>query len=181
MSNNWELKGSEPLADLKLFRARFDYMQNPRNGFTQKMIVLESPDAANIVALTKDQHLLFVNQYRFGISEAILELPGGLVDAGESHEVAAARELKEETGYTGEKWQYLGKIPSNPVFMTNWIHHWLAEEVECTSALHLDDGEALEVVKMPLAEVRSRLLAGHFMHPHTVNALLLFFAKMKTF
>ncbi|MBK7870951.1 MAG: NUDIX hydrolase [Saprospiraceae bacterium] len=173
----WERVSSEKLGDLKLFSARFDLMKNPRNGLTQKMIVLEGPDAANIVAVTNDQQILFVSQFRFGTSENMLELPGGIVDPGENHNQAALRELREETGYSGEHWTYLGNISSNPVFMTNRIHHYLAENVEQTHELHLDMGEDLKVELMPLAEVFQRWKSGFFRHPHTVNALLLFFVK----
>jgi ADP-ribose pyrophosphatase len=177
----WQRVRSELLADLKLFRARFDFMKNPRNGATDRMIVLETPDAANVVAITKDQQMLFVEQYRFGISQRTLELPGGIVDMGEDQAVAAQRELREETGYTGSQWQYLGKIASNPVFMTNYIHHHLAEEVEQTHELHLDEGEALEVITMPVSEVFQRFREGWFQHPHTVNALVLYFAEKQYF
>lgn len=141
------------------------------------MIVLESPDAANVVAVTKDEHILFVQQYRFGIHAETLELPGGIVDAGEDHATAALRELREETGYTSQHWQHLGSVPSNPVFMTSYIHHHLAEDVEWTDVLKLDEGEALEVVKLPMQEVFQRWRQGGFGHPHTLTALMLFFVK----
>ncbi len=173
---DWECVRSETLADLRLFRARFDWMKNPRNGAVQQMIVLDSPDAANVVALTTEQQLLFVQQYRFGTSKSLLELPGGLVNTDEPREAAAQRELREETGYTGGQWHYLGSIPSNPVFMTNHIHHYLAEGVSLTDPLQLDEGEDLIVVAFPIEEVFQSWRAGAFQHPHTVNALLLFFA-----
>jgi 8-oxo-dGTP pyrophosphatase MutT (NUDIX family) len=177
MTAEWQRLRSEPLADLKLFRARFDYMKNPRNGATDPMIVLEGPDAANVVAVTPDEQLLFVQQYRFGIQAPTLELPGGIVDAGEDHATAARRELREETGYTSQHWQHLGSIASNPVFMDNYTHHHLAENAEWTDALQLDEGEALELVQMPVREVFEHWKAGRFQHPHTVNALLLFFVN----
>lgn len=173
----WELIRSEPVDDLKLFRARFDYMKNPRNGLSQRMVVLESSDAANIVAITKDEQMIFVKQYRVGIHAETLELPGGIVDPGEDHTTAAQRELREETGYTGGTWSYLGKIASNPVFMNNYTHHYFTENVMLTDTLKLDEGEAVDVVTMPIVEVFQRWRQGDFDHPHTVNALLLFFAQ----
>ncbi|MCB0579038.1 MAG: NUDIX hydrolase, partial [Phaeodactylibacter sp.] len=173
----WQLLRQEPGPDLKLFRARYDEMRNPRNGRTSKMIILEAEDSVNVVPLTADGKILFVRQYRFGIGSHTLELPGGIVDPGEGHRQAAERELREETGYAGGQWAYLGKIASNPVFMDNYIHHWVARGVEATAAQQLDEGEEVEVVPLAEEEARRRLLQGEIQHPHAVNALLLFFYK----
>ena len=172
----WQKIRSEPGPDLKLFRARFDWMRNPRNGKEEKMIILAGADSVNVVALTPDGEMLFVRQYRFGIEDYTLELPGGIVDAGEDPGSAARRELAEETGFTATDWSPLGKVASNPVFMDSYIHHWLAKNVQLTQDLVLDDGEEVETIRLSVAEARRMLFAGEFQHPHTVNALLLFFS-----
>ena len=171
----WQCLSSKPGPDLKLFRVRFDQMQNPRNEAVEDMIILEAEDSANVVALTPEKEILFVRQYRFGIGEHTIELPGGIVDAGEIPMKGAQRELQEETGYTGSQWFYLGKIPSNPVFMDSWIHHWMVQNVELKMEQKLDSGEDVSIVKMPVEEVRQKLQTGFFQHPHTVTALVLFF------
>lgn len=171
----WTCVKSEQGPDLKLFTARFDYMLNPRNQVTERMIILASPDSVNVVPLTKTGEIIFVRQYRFGTRTYTLELPGGIVDPGEEHGVAAVRELQEETGYSSSSWEYLGKIGSNPVFMDSYVHHWLAKDVELTHETSLDDGEDVEWVALSIEEVKERLLLGSFQHPHAVNALLRFF------
>lgn len=176
-NNEWTCVRSEAGPDLKLFRARFDHMLNPRNGKTEKMIILESTDSVNVVPITQKGEILFVRQYRFGIGDYTLELPGGIVDPGEDHAPAAMRELREETGHTGSHWQYLGKVPSNPVFMDSYVHHWWVEGVEKTHDLTLDDGEDVELVAYPIDEVQRMLYAGEIQHPHAVNALMLYFGR----
>ncbi len=178
-SKGWKRIRSEYGPDLKLFRARFDFMQNPRNDKTERMIVLESSDSVNVLARTPDEQLLFVRQYRFGIEEYTLEVPGGIVDPGESPATAAIRELREETGHTGEDPIPLGKIGSNPVFQDSWIYHYLIRNAHPTHALQLDDGEEVEVISLPLSDVQRMLHNGDFLHPHTVSALLRFFAHQE--
>lgn len=173
----WQTLRQEPGPGLKLFNVRYDDMRNPRNGRTSRMVILEAEDSVNVVPLAADGKILFVRQYRFGIGAYTLELPGGIVDPGEEHRQAAERELREETGYAGGLWAYLGKIASNPVFMDSYIHHWAARGVVPVAAQQLDEGEEVEVVAMEQEEARRRLLSGEFQHPHTVNALLLFFYK----
>lgn len=177
---NWERLRSEPGPELKIFNARFDYMRNPRNQKVERMVVLESLDAANVVARrASDGSILFVEQFRFGIGKYTLELPGGMVDHGEAQDMAARRELLEEAGAEARSWHYLGEIPSNPVFQDSYIYHWLAEGVELIQDPVLDDGEEVYLHWLPEAEVRQRLYSGQFQHPHTVNALLLFFHHFK--
>ncbi|MEO1438670.1 MAG: NUDIX hydrolase, partial [Bacteroidota bacterium] len=115
---DWKTKHSEAGPDLKLFKARFDWVEHPRTGHEAKVVILESPDSANVIPITPEGRILLIRQYRFGIGAYTLELPGGLVNPDETaSQSAAARELLEETGYGGTNWHYLGAVPSNPVFM----------------------------------------------------------------
>ncbi len=173
----WRVVDTRPGYDLKLFASRFDIMENPRNGAIEPMIILESRDAANVVALTGDQEIILVRQFRFGTKTETLELPGGLIEGGEAVMPAAQRELQEETGYTSEQWSVLGKIASNPVFLDSYIHHLLALDVQLTHQPRLDPGEDIEVVLYPVPEVRRMLKQGTFEHPHTISGLVAFFFR----
>jgi|1048.fasta_scaffold87351_1 8-oxo-dGTP pyrophosphatase MutT (NUDIX family) len=175
-SQIWFIEKSEPGPDLKLFEARFDFIKNPRNGITEKKVILSGGNAVNVIALTSDNEIVLVRQYRFGTASYTLELPGGLVDPDESLVKAAERELEEETGYTcGEKLIPLGKIGQNPVFMDSYVHHFLALDVKLTKQQTLDAGENIEVILMPLEELKFRWQKGEIEHPHSVNALLRYF------
>lgn len=175
MSNNtskWVCIRTEEGADSGLFSIRYDYMRNPRNGEVFRMAVVESKDAVNVLPITPEGKIIMVKQYRFGIGEDTLELPGGLIEKGEEQETAGRRELREETGYTGGKWTYLGDIQSNPVFMNSKIFHWMAEGVTETEArLHLDAGEHIEVLALDKEQLFEALRLGKIKHPHVISAL----------
>lgn len=172
---SWIKEQSESGPHLKIFNVRFDHLRNPRNGKLGRVVVLESPDAANVVAIDKQQRLLFVRQYRFGIGHYTLELPGGMVDNGEAQEKAICRELREETGAAGGNWTYLGRIPSNPVFQDSYIYHWLAEGISLSETPQLDDEEEIFLEWLTASEAKALLLDGKLEHPHTVNGLMLYF------
>lgn len=168
---NWQLLKSEEGIEIPLFKIRYDFQKNKRNGKVIKALVLESQDSVNVIAVTPKQRILLVQQLRFGIQKETIELPGGLVDTGESHKQAAVRELQEETGFTSENWKYLGAVQSNPVFMNSKIHHWLALDVKQTAEIELDDGEAIDLLEIPIPKVQQLVQKEKIQHPHTLSAL----------
>ena len=175
---DWKIINTERSIDLKLFKAHFTHFQNPRNQKVERMIILEGGHSANVIAVTPGKDLLFVRQFRVGIQEETLELPGGIIDPGESADEAVRRELEEETGYQAREWVTLGKVASNPVFMDGYIHHFAALDVAPTGTLRLDDGEAIVPELLSIAETKKMLKGGLFQHPHTISALVLFFSKL---
>jgi 8-oxo-dGTP pyrophosphatase MutT (NUDIX family) len=167
----WERIASERGDDLLLFRRRHDSMRNPRTGEVLERLVLEAPDWVNVVPVTADGRLVCVRQYRFGTAAVELEIPAGIVDPGESHRAAAERELREETGYSSPRWSYLGAAASNPAFLDNMCHHWLAVDVTPTGRQQLDPGEDIAVETVPLDEVPRLVSEGALRHALVVSAL----------
>jgi 8-oxo-dGTP pyrophosphatase MutT (NUDIX family) len=167
----WKCERRVPGPDLKLFRARFDWLRNPRNSHTVKATVLEAPDWVNVIALTPAERVVVVHQYRFGTQETTTEIPAGIVEPGEKSGEAAIRELKEETGYTSEEWEYLGYVEPNPAFLDNQCHHWLARNVERTMSPEPDRGEDLLVREMNLEEIQREIAEGRFRHSLAITAL----------
>ena len=171
METSWETVRSEQGPHLVLFQARYDWVRNPRNARLMKAVVLQSGDWVNIVAVTPEQKVVVVRQYRFGVGKTTVEIPAGIMNAGETPEQAAIRELKEETGYTAARWKYLGWVEANPAFLNNLCHQWLALDAVKTSVPELDEGEEISVTELSLEEVHREIEQGHMRNSLTLLAL----------
>ncbi len=178
MQKNWKIIRSVAKESLRLFEVQYNYLINPRNEKEVEVVVLSGNDAVNVMAITTKNTVVMIKQYRFGINDYTVEIPGGLVDAGEDFLKAAQRELREETGYSGENWQYLGKIAQNPVFQDAYIHHYLLIDAEKTHPTEFDEAEDIQMIEMKLEEVKKGVQECAFQHPHTVSALVLGLQKM---
>ncbi len=156
----WKILRSEEGDELPIFKVRYDWMETPRNGAELKAVVLDVPDWVTVAAVTPDQQIVMVRQYRFGAAEFTTELPAGLVNPGEPHRDAAVRELREETGYTSNDWVYLGWVQPNPAYQNNRLHQWLARDVRLTAPRELDEGEDIEVSVLAMNQVRQEIAEG---------------------
>jgi len=140
------------------------------DGAEGEFIVLESPEWVNVVALTPQDEVVLVRQWRHGIGEVALEIPGGLVDPGESPARAAVRELAEETGYHASHWEPLAWVHPNPALFTNRCHTFLARGAVRRGAPHPDPHEEIEVLTLPLEEVPALIRRGGITHSLVLSA-----------
>jgi len=117
---------------------------SPRTGKEHDFYVLDSVNWVNVVAVTPDQKLVMIEQYRHGSNTVELEIPGGMMDAGETDPVATAvRELREETGYEGENARILGRVHANPAILTNTCFTVLVENCRLKHGVQFDYSEDL--------------------------------------
>ncbi len=158
----WETVESKVIADCRVFKVREDSAQNGTK--TGKFYVIENPDWVNVIAVTKDSEVVLIEQFRHGSGEIILEIPGGMIDGGESPETAARRELLEETGYSAEKFIFLGKSRPNPAINNNWLYHFAALNAEKTEDVKFDEHESALTKLFPLNEIPSQIKTGEITH-----------------
>jgi ADP-ribose pyrophosphatase len=138
-------------------------------------LVLEFGDWATILALTKEQEVVLVRQYRHGAQKVILELPGGAAEPGDKNPLEAARrELLEETGYSSDHFIQIGCVSPNPANQTNLIYSFLALDAVKVADQNLDETEEIEVVLKPLEEVIAMAKNGGLFQSMQVSAV--FFA-----
>lgn len=121
------------------------------DGSVAKREVVEHPGGVCVAALTENNELLFVEQFRYPYSEVVLELPAGKLEYGEDPFEVGKRELREETGAVAEEYESLGKLYPTPGYCGEIIHMYFAKNLTFTSQ-DLDSDEFLEVRKIPLKE-----------------------------
>jgi ADP-ribose pyrophosphatase len=179
LAEGWERLGSERLLANRYFTLRSDRLRLPDGGIKDPYFVLERPDAAIIFPITEGNEVVLVRQYRPPLEMMELGLPAGLVEAGERPEQAARRELAEETGYTGGEWDTLGSLASSPSLKDNWAYLFLARGVEETAAPDPDEHELVEVVKVPLEDLRGLVHSGKIVSSSGVAAIMLALERLR--
>ncbi len=153
----WKVVSSEKIFSEPWLNVRKDVCVLPNGNQHANYFILEYPSWATAFALTEDNNVVLVRQYRHGLGVMSTELPGGVVDRGEEPAAAVARELKEETGYEFDSIVPLGKIAPNPATSNNYMHMFLAKGGKKISQQKLDDTEDLEVLVVSIEELKSLL------------------------
>lgn len=154
-----------------MFTLREERSRSPRDGQEQTFHIADSPDGVTVLALADDGRLVMVEQYRHGPRRVTLELPSGMVDEGEEPAAAAARELREETGYAGEGAELIGRIDLNPSWQVAPVHVAVVRGAKRVGEKELDESEDTRVCLVHPSDLRRRILAGEVDIATTIAAL----------
>ena len=175
MIKPWKKLDSRYLGNYRIFRLRQDEVVSPRTGREHSFYILEAPDWVNVIPLTPDGEVVMVRQYRHGTGKVTLELPAGMADHdGETPAVAAARELREETGYVAREIVHLGSVEPNPAFLNNRCHSFLAVDALPVHEPSFDGGEDIAMELVPLAGIPDMIMSGLITHSLTICAFYYF-------
>lgn len=163
------------MGDFRIFTIRSETKVSPRTGKEHDFYIIDSVHWVNIVAVTPDQQLVMVEQYRHGSNTVELEIPGGLMDAKDLRpEVTGARELREETGFEGGTPRILGQTYANPAIMSNTCYTILIENCRCVHPVEFDHGEDLVTRLVPVQDLPALVATGKIAHPLVVVGLYFF-------
>lgn len=156
---NWTILDSTYIIKKPWCTTRVDHVKLPSGVEIPEYYVLEYPNWANVIAITKDRKFVMVRQYRHGVRKRSYELPAGVCDPTDPTPMhSAKRELLEETGYGNGRWQELTVISANPGTHNNYCFCYLATNVEKVSDQHLEETEDLEIAVLSLEEVKHLLI-----------------------
>jgi ADP-ribose pyrophosphatase len=169
--DSWKKEETEALGDYYVFSLRRDRSRSPHTGQAHDFYVLEAPDWINVIPLTPEGEVVLIRQYRHGVGEVMLEIPGGMLDEGEDDpRAAAARELREETGYEAGELELLGVSTPNPAILDNRLYSYLARDVRLVAAPQFDSREYIEVELVPLEQIPGLIRSGRITHALVIAA-----------
>ncbi|TZF86459.1 NUDIX hydrolase (plasmid) [Pedobacter sp. BS3] len=174
---NWERLSSEYLVKENWATLRVDTCRMPNGTIIDDYYVLEYPDWVNAVALTKDNEVIIIRQYRHAAGKVITEIPGGCIDPGETPEEAVKRELSEETGYEFQTIEPIATLYANPSTAGNKTYSFLLTGGRKVREQHLDGREEIEVELVSINKLKEMLFNNQF--EQALHASAIFYALEK--
>ncbi len=154
----------------KILNLRLDTV-SLSNGITSQREIVEHSQAVVIVPIDADSNVIMVRQYRKAIDKMLLELPAGGMNEAEDPYVAAARELEEETGYRSGALSRLGGFYAAPGYCTEYLHLFLASELEKGDA-HPEEDEQIETIAVPLSQVPGLIVMEEIQDAKSIAGIL---------
>lgn len=169
----WKILSSKYLFKDLWFTVRQDRCETPTGKIVDPYYVYEFPTWASALPITEDGKVVMIKQYRHGLGEVGIELPGGCVDdTDQDYTEAMKRELLEETGYAFSSYEYLGRISPNPSSNNNLLHMFLARGGKKVAEQQLDENEEIEVVLFSIEELKQLLRENKIVQAMHVSCIL---------
>lgn len=142
------------------------------NGKIATRDVVEHPGGVGVAAITENNELLMVKQFRAGPKKVLLEIPAGKLERGEDPAVCGLRELEEETGYTAKEFLEVAKAYSSPGFTDELLHIYVARGLIKTQT-NPDEDEFLEIEKIPISDLKHMIETSEICDAKTIIAILM--------
>jgi 8-oxo-dGTP pyrophosphatase MutT (NUDIX family) len=175
MVPKWETVGQRPGGEYRIFRTDIVQRRHPVHLHVSEFVVVHPHSWVNILPITPENEVVMIHQYRHGIDDVTLEIPGGMVEPGEDPREAGMRECTEETGFAGiERAEYLGEVHPNPAFLSNTCYSYVWLNCTLHSEQKLDRNEDIVVEKIPLEHVAELIRSGRIAHSLVLNAFMLY-------
>ena len=161
---------SEKIFEGRIIKVKVDKVEMPDGSVATRELV-EHPGGVGIVAITENDEIILVEQYRKPLDKVIYEIPAGKLDPGEHHRTCGIRELGEETGLSAKVFDYMGFIYPSPGFTDEVTHVYLAKELT-QGETHPDDDEFLDVKKVPFDTALKMVMDGEINDAKSVFGIL---------
>jgi ADP-ribose pyrophosphatase len=175
MVKKWKKISGKQIADYFIFKVNKNVSQSPVTGKEHTFYALDARDWTNIIAITPENRVVMVRQYRHGIEDVTLEIPAGHVETDDpSSEASIKRELLEETGYEVEEVVYIGAVHPNPAFLNNMCQTFLAKNAKKVGEQNLEETEDILIQEVDLESIPRLILSGEISHSLTIAAFYLF-------
>lgn len=171
MPDNPQRIDTKPIFSGVVFDVREDTLM-AADGRRYTRQIVHHPGAVAIVPIDADDNVLMVRQYRHPIEQALLEIPAGVVEIGESPDDTAQRELREETGFATRNLRAVGGIYSSPGFCDEMVYMYIARDL-IPSRLPADDDEDITVERVPMSQAGRLIRLGEIQDAKSVAGLLM--------
>jgi 8-oxo-dGTP pyrophosphatase MutT (NUDIX family) len=172
--STWRISTTTTLLDTPIMRVQASCVSRKDSHREQQFYRLHFPSWVHVIAVTGNEKLVLIRQYRFGTDRVELEIPGGAVDQDEDPLLAGLRELREETGYVAREARIIGSVRPNPAIQNNLCYTVLALGVEPSAAPQPEELEEIKVLTLPFDEVMRLVAAGELQHGLVLNGLMFY-------